>query len=147
MKENSTVLIVEDEEHDVEFLKRAFTRAGIVNPVQVVTNGEEAMAYLTGSGDYADRARFPYPRVIVMDLKMPQMNGLELLRWIRANPHYHVVPTIVLTSSTSQADVDAAFAGGAAAYFVKPVGFSDLELLAKTIWNYWRLSLLPSNRT
>lgn len=141
-----TVLIIEDEEHDVDFLKRAFQRAGIVNPIQIAVNGEQAIAYLTGEGAYADREKYPYPRLIISDLKMPQMGGLELLRWIHANPRYRIVPTIVLTSSTSGADVEAAFASGASAYFVKPVGFGDLERLAKVIWDYWRLSLLPANK-
>ena len=144
MKDHSTILIIEDDEHDVEFLSRAFKRAGINNPIQVTKNGEEAVAYLMGNGRYADRAAFPYPRVIVTDLKMPQMSGLELLRWIRANPKYSVVPTIVLTSSTSQADVDAAFASGASAFFVKPVAFGELQQIAKIIWDYWRTSLLPT---
>lgn len=139
-----TVLIIEDEEHDVDFLKRAFQRAGIANPIQIAVNGEQAMAYLTGRGEYADRIKYPYPRLIISDLKMPQMGGLELLRWIHANPRYRIVPTIVLTSSTSQEDVEAAFASGASAYFVKPVAFSELERLAKVIWDYWRLSLLPA---
>jgi CheY-like chemotaxis protein len=142
-KGTGTILIVEDEPHDVEFLERAFKHAGIVNPLQFVTNGEQAVAYLTGAGEYADRARFPYPRVIITDLKMPQMGGLELLRWLQANPKYRVMPIIVLTSSTSQADVDTAFAHGAAAYFVKPVGVKELDQIAKAIWDYWRLSLMP----
>ncbi len=144
MKDNSTILIIEDEEHDVEFLTRAFKRTGITNPVQIVKNGEEAIAYLTGAGRYADRVQFPYPRVIVSDLKMPQMGGLELLRWLRANPDYRIVPLIVLTSSTSQADVDASFACGASAYFVKPVAFGELQQIAKIIWDYWSTSLLPT---
>jgi CheY-like chemotaxis protein len=140
-----TILLVEDEEHDVEFLQRAFRKCGIPNPVRVVSNGEEAMAYLGGTGVFADRTAFPFPRVLVTDLKMPQMGGLELLRWVHANPKYRVVPTIVLTSSTNQADIAAAFEHGAAGYFVKPVAFEQLERIARVIWEYWRLSLVPGN--
>ncbi len=139
-----TILIVEDEEADVEFLKRAFTKAGIPNPVRAVYNGEEAIAYLQGTGAFADRKAFPFPRVIMTDLKMPQMGGLQLLQWIRDDPSFHVIPTIVFTSSTAQSDVDAAFKSGASAYIVKPVEFKELERIAKTIGDYWRLSLLPS---
>lgn len=139
-----TVLIIEDEEHDVDFLRRAFKRAGIKNPIQVVSDGERAKDYLMGAGEYANREKFPFPRIIITDLKMPHLSGLELLSWIRANPNYRVVPTIVLTSSVSQTDVDLAFSCGASAYFVKPVTFAELENLAKIIWDYWRLSLLPA---
>jgi CheY-like chemotaxis protein len=139
-----TILIVEDEPADVEFLRRAFAKAYIPNPVHSVANGEEAIAYLKGQGRYADRKAFPFPRVVITDLKMPQMDGLQLLRWIQLNPAFGVVPTIVLTSSTSQADVDAAFHAGASAYFVKPVDFKELEQIARIITDYWKTSLLPS---
>jgi CheY-like chemotaxis protein len=143
MKEtNQTILIVDDEEHDVEFIKRAFTRAGVMNPVQAVPNGEEAVAYLSGVGRYADRAVCPFPSVIVTDLKMPRMGGLDLLRWLHG--HYRLVPTVVLTSSSAQADVDTAFAHGAVGYMVKPVTLGELEKTIKTIADYWRLSLVPA---
>jgi CheY-like chemotaxis protein len=139
-----TILIVEDEPADIEFLQRAFTKAGITNPVQSVSNGEEAIAYLTGRGAFADRKAFPFPRVVITDLKMPQMDGIQLLQWIRANPEFRVVPTIVLTSSTSQSDVNAAFACGASAYIVKPVEIRELQRIAKVIADYWTMSLLPT---
>lgn len=138
------ILIAEDEPADVEFLQRAFKRAGIPNPVRAVANGEEAVAYLRGQGAFADRQAFPFPRVVITDLKMPQMDGLQLLRWIHENPEFRVVPTIVLTSSTAQADVDAAFACGASAYIVKPVELKELDRIARVIVEYWRLSLLPT---
>jgi CheY-like chemotaxis protein len=144
MKESSqTILIIDDEEHDVEFIRRAFVRAGVMNPIQAVSNGEEAIEYLSGKDRYADRVAFPFPRVIITDLKMPRMGGLALLKWIHANPNYRVVPTVVLTSSSAQTDVEAAFAHGAVGYMVKPMGFRDLEVTVKTIADYWRLSLVP----
>ena len=147
MKEGTgTILIVEDEEHDVEFLRRALHRAGVANPVQCVSNGEQAIAYLSGDGEYADRTRYPVPVVMVTDLKMPQMGGLELLRWVKSNPKYRVIPTIVLTSSTSEADVLDAYTHGVSGYFVKPVRFGDLEDVAKSIADYWRRAIIPSTR-
>lgn len=140
----TTILLVEDEPADAELLQRAFTRVGIPNPVHVVSNGEEAVAYLEGSGPYSDRAKHPFPRVVVTDLKMPRMDGLQLLRWMRANPEFRVVPVIVFTSSTAQAEVDEAFALGANAYMVKPVELKELERMARAVAEYWRLSLLPS---
>ena len=139
-----TILIVEDEESDVIFLKRALAKIGVPNPIRSVTNGEEAIAYLQGTGEFSDRKANPFPRVIITDLKMPQMGGLQFLEWIQAHPSFRVVPTIVFTSSTSQADVNQAFKLGAAAYFVKPVEFKDLERIAKIMTDYWRASLLPT---
>ena len=144
MKEGTgTILIVDDEDHDIEFLQRALTRSGVNNPIRTVGNGEEAIAYLTGQGNYADRTVFPFPRVIITDLKMPQMGGLELLRWLHDNPKFKVVPTIVFTSSTSQADVNEAFRCGASGYFVKPVDFDQLERMGKVMADYWKLSQVP----
>lgn len=138
-----TILIVDDEESDVEFLRRAFLKAGVANPIHAVSNGEEAIAYLCGNGTFADRARHPYPRVIITDLKMPQMDGIQLLQWLQENPPYRVIPTIVFTSSTAQSDVNAAFEHGAGSYIVKPVEYKELERIACIIADYWRLSLLP----
>jgi CheY-like chemotaxis protein len=147
MKEGiTTILIVEDESHDVEFLIRAFQRSGLKNPIQSVSNGEEAIAYLSGRGKYADRVAFPFPRIVITDLKMPQMGGLELLRWMHTNARCRIVPTIVFTSSTSQADVDTAFEYGASGFMVKPVAFDELETMVQTIVNYWRLSLVPKSK-
>jgi CheY-like chemotaxis protein len=140
---HQTILIVEDDENDATFLQRAFARAGFPNPIRRVQNGEEAIAYLKGEGIYADRERFAFPRVILTDLKMPHMDGLQLLRWLSENPQYRVVPTIVFTSSTAQADVNAAFDRGAGAYVVKPVDVRELERMARNIAEYWRMSLLP----
>jgi len=146
-KSTHTILLVDDEEHDLEFMKRALDRIGVFNPVQVVHNGQEAVSYLLGTAPFDDRAKTPFPAVIITDLKMPLMGGLELLRWIHANPRYRVVPTVVLTSSSAQADVDAAFAQGAVGYMVKPVRPDDLQRVVKTIIDYWRLSLVPSARS
>lgn len=137
------ILIVEDEEMDVEFLQRAFVKAGSSFPVRAVTNGEEAMAYLCGMKPFGDRAAFPFPRLVITDLKMPRMGGLQLLQWMQTQREFRGLPRIVLTSSTAQSDVNAAFQFGAAAYIVKPVEYRELERIAKIIVDYWRLSLLP----
>src|SRR3954466_13994957 len=141
-KPHDTILVVEDDENDATFIRRAFAQSGIPNPIRWVQNGEEAVAYLKGEGGFADRAENPFPRVVLTDLKMPQMDGLQLLRWLRDNPAYRVVPTIVFTSSTAQSDVNNAFACGAGAYIVKPVELKELENVARIIGDYWRLSLL-----
>lgn len=141
---SDTLLIVDDEPADVEFLQRAFAKAGLRDSVRSVSNGEEAVAYLQGEGAFQDRAQFPLPRVIITDLKMPQMDGFQLLHWVHVSPRFRIVPIIVMTSSTSQSDVNAAFASGAGAYIVKPVEMKELERIARVITEYWSLSLLPS---
>lgn len=137
------VLLVEDEPTDAELLKQAFARAGFGGLIMVVLNGEEAIEYLVGEGKYADRKAFPYPHWLVTDLKMPQMDGIELLRWTDTHREYRIVPTIVLTSSSSPKDVAMAYAFGAHGYLTKPVSFQDLQKLLRSAADYWKLALRP----
>jgi CheY-like chemotaxis protein len=136
-------LVVEDEPADAEFLQHAFAQAGANDRVYVAANGEEAVAYLNGVGERSDRARYPLPHVIITDLKMPHMNGLELLRWLQAHETWRNVPRVVLTSSTAPSDVDASYSAGAAAYLVKPVGIQELRTLAKAMSDFWKHALSP----
>ena len=137
------ILIVEDDVNDQTFIQRALKRCGVVNRVAVVNDGEEATTYLRGFDPYQDRGQHTLPRLIMTDLKMPRMGGIELLGWINDRPEFRLIPTIVLTSSSDQADITAAFAHGAKGYMIKPVNFGDLEQLMKTIANYWRASCVP----
>lgn len=138
-----TLLIAEDEPHDVEFLRRAFRKTGCPWLLRSVENGEEAISYLMGQGRFSDRQEYPQARLLITDLKMPHMNGLELLRWLQAHPDFKQLPTLVLTSSVSRSDVQAAYQLGARGYLVKPNGLEALEKLARAITDFWSLSLLP----
>jgi len=135
-------LVVEDEPSDAEFLQNAFLRAGGGDRVYTVENGQEAVAYLTNQSHH-DRERYPIPDVIITDLKMPHMNGLELLRWLNADETWRRIPRIVLTSSTASSDVATAYALGAAAFLVKPVEIHELRTMAKAISDFWRHALRP----
>ncbi len=142
-RSSSVFLVVEDEPADVEFLEHAFVAAGRGDRIFIAPNGEEAVAYLTGQGEKADRGCFPLPDVIITDLKMPHMNGVELLRWLQGQERWRAVPRLVLTSSTARSDIAMAYSLGAAAYFVKPVDIRELRVLAKAISDFWIHAVCP----
>lgn len=142
------VLLVEDNEDDVLFVRRAFRRAKLSNPIFDVADGDAAIAYLSGEDEHADRARHPLPTLILLDIKLPRRSGLEVLEWLRAQPDLRRIPVVVLTSSRESADVDRAFDLGASGYLVKPVDFDGLLDMVKTIGVYWMvMSELPSAPT
>lgn len=115
-----TILLVEDDPNDVFFMKRALKRANITNPLQVANDGQEAINYLSGVDKYADRARFPVPGIIFLDLKLPYKNGFEILTWIRNAPQLETTPVIVLTSSSEERDIAECQRQGARTFLVKP---------------------------
>lgn len=138
-----TILLADDSEDDAFLVKRAVEKSGIVNPIQWVKDGAEAIAYLTGEGRYADRVTFPFPELIILDVKMPGMSGLDVLAWLRDNPDLRVIPAIVMSSSQHDSDVRQAYNLGANTYFVKPSSFDELGRLIKTLDEYWELSIKP----
>jgi CheY-like chemotaxis protein len=141
-----TILLVEDEENDAFLLKRAFKKNNILNPVQWVRDGVEAVAYLSGKDAYADRQRYPAPEVILLDLKMPRMGGLELLAWIRDHPETRVIPTIIMTSSREDVDIEKAYHLGANTYMIKPSDFDTLAQMVKITHDYWTMSVKPRGK-
>lgn len=132
-----TILLVEDNPDDVFLITRAFKKANLVNPVQVVDDGEKAIAYLAGEAGYSDRGRFPLPVLTLLDLKLPRRSGFEVLQWVRAAPGLNRLPVVVLTSSAEVVDVNHAYDLGANSYLVKPVGFDALFDMVKVLQPYW----------
>jgi len=124
--EDLTILLVEDEPDDVLLIKRAFEKARILNPIQVVSDGEQAMAYLSGEGKFEDRGKYPVPMLVVLDLKLPRRTGFEVLEWARGRPEIKKIPKVVLTSSKETRDINDAYDLGASSYLVKPVDFGSL---------------------
>ena len=114
------ILLAEDDPNDVFFMQRAFARAGADFPLRVVGNGQEAVDYLSGTGKFGDRAEFPLPSLVLLDLKMPYMSGFEVLTWIRMHSLLKDLAVIVLTSSAEERDRQRAAELGTKAYFVKP---------------------------
>ena len=131
------ILLAEDDPNDVLLIQRAFQRNHVANPVQVVRDGEEALAYLSGQAPFADRERHPLPVLMLMDLKMPRKSGLEVLEWVRRQPGLKRLPIIVLTSSNQSPDINRAYELGANSYLVKPAGFDSLLDLVKNLDMYW----------
>ena len=119
MNKPSVFLLVEDNEDDVFFMERAFKDAALKNPLRVVTNGEEAIDYLSGTGEYSNRNQFPLPDIVFLDLKMPGIDGFEVLAWIRQQENF-AVPVVLLTSSAQEVDYRRARELGADCYLLKP---------------------------
>ena len=139
-----TTLLVEDDENDAFLFKLALERGKILNPFHWVKDGTEAIAYLMGESPYTNRTAFPLPELLVLDLKMPRMTGLELLAWLRDHPEFRVIPTIVMSSSMENVDVREAFHLGANTYFMKPGNFDSFAKLAKVVHDYWQSSIKPA---
>jgi CheY-like chemotaxis protein len=132
-----TILLVEDEETDVFFLRKAFANVGVANPVQVANHGGVAMDYLQGAGPFGERDKFPLPYLILLDLKLPVTMGLDILKWLRHQPQFKSTVVVVLTSSEDARDIDAAYALGANGYLIKPADSSKLTGLAQSIKDFW----------
>src|SRR6267142_5001892 len=135
-----TVLLVEDDLNDIFLVKRAFKKAQIKNPLQVVTDGEEAIQYLRGEGKYANRQIYPWPKLIVMDIKMPRKTGFEVLEWVKGQGRpLRRIPIVIVSSSDNPSDINQAYELGANAYMVKPMDFRAVEHLFQSITQYWGL--------
>jgi CheY-like chemotaxis protein len=138
-----TILVAEDTEDDALLLERALQRVGLQNPVQIVTDGEELLDYLRGDGRYADREVYPLPRILFTDLKMPRVDGFEVLKWVQKNPEFAVVPTIVFSNSSDPQDIQRAYQLGAHAYRVKPADVSRLEEMLRVTYEFWATCAKP----
>ncbi|MFC5462792.1 response regulator [Massilia niabensis] len=134
---DAVLLLVEDNPDDVLLVRRALRKAALAVSMQEVRDGDEAVAYLEGSGGFADRARHPLPALILLDLKLPRRSGLEVLRWIRSRPALATTPVVVLTSSGEDEDIQNAYALGANSYLQKPVAFNGLVELLGVLGLYW----------
>jgi len=132
-----TILLVEDNEDDVFLMKRALKGAGVLNPLRVAEDGQQAMDYLAGAGAYADRGAYPLPSIVFLDLKLPLAMGLEVLAWIRSQPTFASTVVVVLTSSNEPSDLKEAYRLGTNSYVVKPPGADQLLELVKAFKWYW----------
>jgi CheY-like chemotaxis protein len=135
-----SVLLVEDDNNDVILVKHTLKKAQIQNPLQVVSDGEEAVEYLKGDGKYEDRDRWPLPELIVMDIKMPRLSGFDVLEWLKGNGGpLRRIPIVIVSSSDNPDDINRAYELGANAYMVKPMDSRGVEHLFQSITHYWGL--------
>lgn len=137
------ILIAEDDENDSFLLQRAFKKVGLNMPCHICRDGSEAMAYLRGEGEFADRVKFPFPRVLITDLKMPKCSGFDLLRWLDDHPECNMIPKIILSASAEAKDVTLAYQLGANCYFKKPATFDKLVEIVRIAQMFWELAELP----
>lgn len=137
MTATNVLLHVEDDPNDTLLLQRAFKKAGVTLNIQAVSDGDKAVAYLSGADVYADREKYPLPALVLLDLKMPRKSGLEVLAWIRAEEKVSRFVVVIFTSSKHDEDIRKAYELGANSYLVKPVGFDTLVELAKSVHHYW----------
>lgn len=137
------VLMAEDDEHDIIATKRAWKASQMANPLHIVNNGEECLDYLERRGVYSDPASSPRPGILLLDLNMPRMDGLETLQHIRKSELFHSLPVIILTTSKAEEDRVRSYELGASAYIVKPIGFDNFSEAIRTINLFWKLVELP----
>ncbi|HZR17930.1 MAG TPA: response regulator [Verrucomicrobiae bacterium] len=138
------ILVVEDNEDHVFLLNHAFQKAGILNPVQVANNGEDAIAYLEGTGRYSDWKEFPLPLMVLLDIKMPGLGGFDVLRWIRQQPGLKALRVAMLTSSDLDQEIKLAYELGANVFLTKPVDLNRLVEMVKVVRAHWlELAQMP----
>ena len=135
-EENKTILLVEDNDDDVALTLRAFKRSHLMNPVAVVRDGVEALDFLLARGSYGDKG-IALPTLVILDLKLPKLDGLGVLKTMRAHPRTALLPTVILTSSKEEQDVVAGYSLGANSYVRKPVDFAEFLEAVKILGIYW----------
>ena len=137
------ILIVEDYEDDAKLLQVLLTNCGLANPVRIALSAEEAINYLAGGPPFSDRAKYPLPGVVFVDLKLPGISGFDLLRWMRGHPELANTFTVVLSATGDLPSVQAAYALGANTFLIKPCRIADLENLVICYPDFWERAVMP----
>lgn len=133
MNEQKIILIADDSSDDILLTRRALKEAGISNPVHVARDGEEAMKYLAGEGEFADREKHPYPTVLCLDIHLPRRNGVEVLRWMREGRHLEKVTVVILAGNRDLNHVREAYALGAFSFLTKPIKENEVRILNEAL--------------
>jgi CheY-like chemotaxis protein len=137
MNANCPILYAEDDENDAFLMERAFQKSKLPNPLRLVRDGREAIAYLSGAPPYSVREEHPLPCLMFLDLSMPRKSGLQVLEWIQQQPSLSYLPVIVFTSSSQLTDIDRARELGAKGFLVKPGDPDELLRIVRAVHQYW----------
>jgi CheY-like chemotaxis protein len=135
--ERARILLVDDSSADIELALEAFDEMGLAGAVRVLRSGAEAIDWLSLRAAITDGTREPFPDLILLDLKMPRMDGLAVLREVKANPDLRRIPVVILTSSREQNDIRLSYEAGASSYLVKPVAFEEFQEIITRVCDYW----------
>jgi two-component system response regulator len=133
------ILLVEDNPHDVELTTRALKKRNLANTLYAVEDGVEALDFLFSRGKYSHRKGVDHPKLVLLDLKLPKLNGLEVLKLIKSDPHTSKIPVVMVTSSREDPDIQSAYELGANSYVVKPVDFDAFMEAMSNLGFYWLL--------
>ena len=144
MNDHATVLLAEDNEDDALLTEIAFKKARLANPLQVVKDGVEVIAYLKGEGKFSDRVHYPFPMLLLLDLRMPKVNGFEVLTWLHSHREIAHLPVAVMTSSGDEPDMERAYKLGADSYLIKPPNAEALLALVQRLKAYWLIISEPA---
>jgi CheY-like chemotaxis protein len=137
MNKSGHILVAEDDPTDAYFFQRAFSRAGLPVTLHFVRDGQEAVEYLQGEGQFADRARYPLPQLVLLDLKMPRLDGFDVLEWVRKQPGMNGLQIVIFSSSDEPKDMNRAYGLGANWYLVKPHSMGELNALVGRFKKFW----------
>jgi len=140
---HATIMVVEDNPDDQFLIQQAFKKIGITEPIQIVNDGSEAIAYMMGDGKYSDRTKYAYPSFVITDLKMPLNDGFAVLEFLSSNPEWRVIPTVVLSASSDPDDIKKAYMLGASSYHIKPPTHEELQRQLAVINAYWVTCQIP----
>ncbi len=136
-------MLIEDDEDDALLIQLAIIRAQMVRPLLVVDRAKEAMDYFLGVGQYEEREKYPLPDLVLLDLKMPEIDGFEFLRWLRSQPSFNGTRVAVMSGLDSKEHIDRAYAAGANSYLIKPEELSKMVEVSRALCRYW----LQANRS
>ena len=134
---HDVILLAEDNDDHITLILRAFRKGSLINPIFVVKDGEEVIQYLRGVGKFENRDEYPLPSLLLLDLRMPKMNGFEVMEWIRQHPFFKPLRIVVLTTSEDMRDVNRAYQLGANSFLVKPMDLSGFTAIADAIQGHW----------